>query len=564
MLAELYIENFAIIDKIHINFDYGLSIITGETGSGKSIVIKALEILSGHRISRDLIGKYGQKSVVEGIFHIDSALEREFQDKFGISVSEGELILTREFNTEGKSIARINGRISNISVIKEISEGILDIHGQNQNQSLLKKENYLNLIDGFMNKKVLNHKNDLKEGLKQQRNLLNKLESLNIDEKEKDREIDLLNFQLEEIDQIDYTNLNEKKLNEEFELLTKAQEIKLALSKIQTIFQTENYMEMDMVSGISKAISYFNEYEDLNEDTKNIGEGLYGLQTMIQDIYHDIDILQNSVEINDQRIEELNAIIQHIYNLKRKYGDSIPEILEYRERIDQRLQELEHIEENLRQIHANLQKIEEENEYHATVLSEERKKIAQKLEGDIIKSLQSLNMPHTKFTINFSKKEKIDINGYDSINFYISTNLGEPLKEMDQVASGGEISRIMLGFKSILAEYDSIETLIFDEIDTGISGRTAQIVGEKLLEIAKKHQVLVISHLPQLAALGNSHYKIYKTMSEDSTHSKIERIPDQGRVKELARLIAGVNITDITLNQAEEMLEQAKKLKENL
>lgn len=563
MLSELYIENFAIINKLNINFSNNFNVLTGETGSGKSILIEAIELLTGQRFKKDFIGKNGNRSIVEGTFYIEDKRKIEKLSEYGVYPEDNLIIISRESDKKGKSTNRINGRITTLSTISNITQYLIDIHGQNENQSLLRKDNYINLIDSYdKSQKVNDYLKDLKLILDERKIQEENLKKLNIDETEKDREIDLIKFQLKEIEELNLEEINEESLETEFHKLNNINDLKNETSKLLSLFENNVYDEPSIKEMLGKSVNISENMLQYDKNWENINNTLKSIYYDIDELSHDISSYSDGLFYDEEKLFNINTIIEKITDLKRKYGDNIPEILKYKEKISKRLIELYDIEAYRNNILLNIRKLDKDAFNIAKKITDIRKEISLHLEKEILRNLKDLNMKNAEFKISIKDIEKINYRGKDKVEFLIKTNVGQDLKPLNDIASGGELSRIMLGFKSVLANMDNIDTLIFDEIDTGISGRTAQIVGEKIMEIAKDRQVIVISHLPQIAVLADYHLLILKEQINEGTISNVKPIMDSDRIEEISRLIGGVNITDITRLQAKEMLTQAQKLKE--
>lgn len=560
MLSELYIENFIIIKKINIEFSNKFNVITGETGSGKSILVNSLQLLLGGRFQKNFFGKYGDKSIVEGKFIINNKEKiKEFNDA-GYDLEDNELIITREAHLNGKTSNRINGRNISLTSLKELMMGLMDIHSQNENQTLLKRENYLNLIDSFDEDTIAKEKVELNILLANKEEILEEINSLNLSDQELDREKDILNYQILELEELDLENIDEEDILKEYTKLSNIEEIITVLNNFNIIYNSDNYSDLDILSLLEKSKGILNSIEDKDENIKKYYEELTEIGYNLEDLIRDIERYTDTLDIDEERLSILNREIEVLTNLKRKYGGTVKELIEFKENCYNRLKDLNNLEENILSLNNKLKEIEKKLEKIALKISEKRKKIATELEKDILFNIKELNMNNAKFKIEFTELDNINNTGKDKLDFLISTNIGQSLEPLNKVASGGELSRIMLGFKVALADVDNVETLIFDEIDTGISGRTAQLVGEKLIDISNSRQIIVISHLPQIASLGDHHLLIDKEELDVNTISSIYNIVEDNRVNEIARLIGGVNITETTMKQAREMLIQGEEL----
>lgn len=560
MLSELYIENFIIIKKINIEFAEKFNVITGETGSGKSILVNSLQLLLGARFQKNFFGKYSNKSVVEGKFIINSKKKQMEFESAGYTLDDNELIITREAYLNGKTSNKLNGRNINLSLLKELMMGIMDIHSQNENQTLLRRENYLNIIDSFDFDNLNEDKKSLKQLIDSKSIISNKKDSLSLTTQELDREKDILKYHINELEKLDLDNINEEDIIKEYTLLSNMEEIISNLNKFNSLYNSIDYNEIDIISLIEQSKGILNLIEEKDENIKGFYEELNEISYDIQELSREIKRYTENLDIDEEKMEILNSQIEILTNLKRKYGSSITELVKYKDNCYERLEELNNIEENIKKLNNEIAILDEKILKITSNMTLKRKKISSKLEKNILFNIKELNMGNAKFNIKFTKLDEVNYTGIDKVDFYISTNIGQKMEPINKIASGGELSRIMLGFKVALADVDDVETLVFDEIDTGISGRTAQLVGEKLIDISSNRQIIVISHLPQIASLGEYHLLIDKEEIDVNTISSIYNIDKEKRIDEIARLIGGVDITKTTKKQAKEMLMQGEKL----
>ncbi|MBY2475251.1 DNA repair protein RecN [Clostridioides difficile] len=558
MILELYMKNCALVEELRLSIDKNLNILTGETGSGKSIIIDALGLCLGDKYDRSFLRKGTDKGLVEAVFLSDNIYLKKILDENDISIEDDNLlVITRLIYSDGKSTARVNGRTVKVSLLREIASTLIDIHGQHQNQALFNKDTHLKFLDLFGEnelekfkvayKKVYNKYSEVKKAL----NCLTE----NKDEMQIQREIDLLKFQINEIE---VANLNKN----EYEDLLKQREVYRNSEKIYNNLNLSysklhngEYNVIDLIGLASKELNDISKYDSvLSEYSDTVERIMYELQ----DISGDIRNYKDNIDFEPYELEQIELRIDEINNLRRKYGDSIDDIFEYYEKIKDRLDEILNRDERVEQLKSQLMNIEEDLKIKANKLTKARKEVATTLEKILLDELKSLNMKNVMFKVNFEEGQ-FTLNGVDDIEFMISFNLGEDIKPIYKVASGGEMSRFMLAFKTILADIDDIDTLVFDEIDTGISGIAAQIVGEKLSDIAKKKQIICITHLPQIAANADTHYCIEKDTSNNRTFTNVSKLNQSQRKNEIARLIAGNNITEKTIEHASEIIEMAKK-----
>ena len=556
MILKMYMKNCALIEESRLTINSGLNILTGETGAGKSIIIEALGLCLGEKYDRSFLRKGTDKGVCEILVSSKSSNLKEVLDKYDIDYDDDEIIITRVIYSDGKSVARINGRTVKVSILKEVACTIVDLHSQHQNQVLLNKDTHIRFLDLFGEKDIQKLKANYKESYNEFNKIKKELNDLNEnkDDMEIQREIDLIKFQINEIDA---ANLNPEEcedLKSQRELCRNSEKIYNNLSLSYEKLYEGNINAVDLIGMASKELSDIASYDkNISEYSENIERIMYELQ----DISREIRDYKENISFNPYEMEEIEQRIDQINNLRRKYGNSIKDIFEYRQKIQNRLDEILNRDEKVAALKAELEKLESVLYDKAKEVSKARKKVAVDLQDVLIEELHSLNMKNVVFEVSF-REIPFNQNGCDDVEFMASFNLGEDIKPIYKVASGGEMSRFMLAFKTILADIDEIDTLVFDEIDTGISGIAAQIVGEKLSKIGKKKQVMCITHLPQIAANGHTHYRIEKNTSNNRTYTNIKELTFDERIDEIARLIAGNNITEKTIEHAHEIIELAQ------
>ena len=559
MILELYMKNCALVEELRLVVDKNLNILTGETGSGKSIIIDALGLCLGEKYDRSFLRKGTNKGIVEALFEVNSERLKSKLLESGIEIDEeNQIVISREIYEDGKSISRINGRNVKVSLLRELASYLIDIHGQHQNQALFNKDIHIDFLDLFGESHLINQKQDYEETYIQYNEVKKALNILteNKDDMQIQREIDLIKFQLNEIDT---ANLN----RDEYEDLLKQREVYRNSEKIYSNLNSAysnlydgSMNAVDFISKSIKELSSISQYDKcLGEYNENVERIMYELQ----DISREIRNYKDSIDFSPHELEQIEMRVDEINTLRRKYGDTIEDILIYRNNIANRLDEILNRDEKVEELKKKLKSIADVLIVKAQKLTEARKIVAKDLQDKLLYELKSLNMKNVVFEVDFKVLDNFSQKGQDDVDFMISYNLGEDIKPIYKVASGGEMSRFMLAFKTILADIDEIDTLVFDEIDTGISGIAAQIVGEKLSNIAKKKQILCITHLPQIAANADTHYCIEKKTSNDRTFTIINRLNDEERKNEIARLIAGSNITEKTMEHASEIIELAKK-----
>ena len=557
MILELYMKNCALIEESRITIGENLNILTGETGSGKSIIIEALGLCLGNKYDKSYLRKGSEKGIVEIVVSSQSKNLKNVLKEYELDSDDEELIITRVFYDDGKSVARINGRTVKMSTLKEVALTFIDLHGQHQNQALFNKDTHLTFLDLFGGKKLDLPKNEYKEVYSEYNKVKKALNTLNEnkDEKEIQREIDLLKFQINEIeaaalDKDEYEDLLRRR-----EVYRNSEKIYNNLNLSYERLHEGNTNALDLIGMASQELSEVGKYDErLNEYSENIERIMYELQ----DICRDVRNYKDSIDFEPYELEQLEVRVDEINNLRRKYGDTIEDIKKYEEKINARLEEIINRDEMSEELKNKLNELEEILSIKAHNLTNIRKEVAIELEKSILNELKSLDMKGVAFKVDFNESE-FTSNGNCEVEFMISFNLGEDMKPIYKVASGGEMSRFMLAFKTILADIDEIDTIVFDEIDTGISGIAAQVVGEKLHNIANKKQILCITHLPQIAANADTHFCISKKSDENRTYTSIKKLKYEESINEIARLIAGSNITDTTIEHAREIVNLTKE-----
>jgi DNA repair protein RecN (Recombination protein N) len=573
MLLKLLIKDFALIDDLDICFENGLNIMTGETGAGKSIIIDAINMVIGERASTDYIRTGKQSFEVEAVFEYNNPGVDNLLKEYGIIPEDNTIIINRQITSQGRSSCRINGKTVTASFLKKIARFIIDIHGQHQHQSLLDKENHLKLLD-LMGPADLNI---IKENVNEYYNTYLKLKGL-LRKKEKNRD-DLykqkerLEYEVDEIEKAHLLNNEDLDLHEQKQILENAEKIFFALEETYNILYKGE--ELPSVSdNLSKVIVNLEDIKDYFKQVEPIINTLKNTLYEIEDISSTVRNYRESIDFDIRQLDDINSRLDLIERLKSKYNMSISELINYKEQASSALDDVYAIEDEIEQINKQLSGIFEGLMENSAKLHNMRKKVAEKLQDDIKNELTDLGMKNVKFYVNIEQQKGetgLDVNdknrikftkdGFDDVEFLISTNPGEPLKPLAKIVSGGETSRIMLALKGIMAKVDSIPCLIFDEIDAGIGGRAAQIVGEKLSKIAKSHQILCVTHSPQIASLGDAHFLIKKEIKRNISYTRVIHLHDQERVNELARMLGGAEITSKTLAHAKEMLNMSKEIK---
>ncbi|WP_223591479.1 DNA repair protein RecN [Neobacillus bataviensis] len=562
MLAELSIKNFAIIENLTISFKKGLTVLTGETGAGKSIIIDAIHLLVGGRGSAEFVRHGEEKAEIEGLFQIDDPQHPVIFKamEFGIDIEEGMVILRRDIAKTGKSVCRINGKLVTISTLREIGAALVDIHGQHEHQELMDETWHLPLLDQFGTEEILPSLEEYQEVFRRYEQTRQKLKSLSDNDQQTAHRLDLIVFQLDEIQKANLKPQEDEDLYEEKKRLGNFEKV---FAAVQSGYNGLNGEQkgldwISLVMGhLEDAASLDNAYKEIYESVSN---SFYQLEDAARSLRNELDVL----EFDPQRLNEIEDRLNEINQLKRKYGKTINEIVEYSAKIEEEIETLQNKETHIEELEKELASIKKDLSLEAKQLTELRKKWAEKLTKLIHKELKELYMAKTVFEIRFEPDiEHFSKTGVDHVQFYISTNPGEPVKPLSKVASGGELSRIMLALKSIFSKHQGVTSIIFDEVDTGVSGRVAQAIAEKIYKVASDSQVLCISHLPQVAAMADTHLFISKIIKGGRTKTSVSPLNIEEKIKEIGRMISGVEITDLTKKHAEELLQLAEINKKN-
>ncbi len=561
MLINLHVKNLALIQEVDVDFKNGLIVLTGETGAGKSLILGSVNIALGNKVSKDMIRTGAEFSIVELTFSVKDEIIKKIKD-MDIYVGEDNTVTVTRKISEGRSVSKINGETVNIHTLKEVMGMLVDIHGQHDHQSLLYPQNHLKILDKYAKDQIAGEKRELKELYAEYVALQKKLENYDMDEAKRAREIEFAEYEVNEIDLADLKPDEDIQLEDEFKKLSGSQEISAGLAEV---YQYLNY-ESDNGAGslIGRAVSRMNSFKGFDDKVEQFRDTICDIDSLCRDLTAEIVDYSNSLDYDPMYVKEVEDRLDTINHLKLKYGRTIEEILKYRNEKQNYLEDLKNYDDEIEKIKEQLNQLENRMQQVSEALSVKRRKAALILEELVIKALTDLNFLSVSFKIDIQKKENFSENGYDRVEFMISTNPGEPLKPLAKVASGGELSRIMLAVKSILATEDEIETLIFDEIDTGISGKTASMVAEKLAKISVNHQVVCISHLAQIAAMADSHYLIEKKLENDATFTNIYPLRRDESVRELVRMNGDGTITNAAMSHAMEMKDMADRTKSNL
>ena len=544
MLLNLHVKNLALIEESEVTFGSGLNILSGETGAGKSIIIGSVNLALGGKVSRSMLRENAEFALVELIFSIENEAQAEVLRALDIFPENGEIIMSRKIYASGRSVSRINSETVSASVMRKVASLLIDIHGQHEHESLLAKRNHMKYLDDFAKRVLAERKKLLAEVYDEYTVCRKKLEEASLDAKQQARELSFLQYEIDEIDQADLKPGEDEVLEADFKKMSHGRKITEAIAECQELCSEGNENAADLIGRSVRALHMVAQFDASMEA---LSGQLEEVENLFSDFNRELSGYASELNFSEEAFQQIEDRLNQINHLKAKYGKTIERILEARQEKEEKLDQLQHYEEYRQQLQENLSQAEAKLNQLCQEVTEIRKSYAKDLTAQTTAALQDLNFLDVRFEMEFSRLDHFTANGWDETRFMISTNPGEPLKPLDAVASGGELSRIMLALKTVLAEHDEIETLIFDEIDSGISGRTAQMVAEKIKMTGKNHQIICITHLPQIAAMADHHFLIEKTSSADSTISNIRPLEREESIQELARMLGGVKITDTVL-----------------
>ncbi|AND85197.1 DNA repair protein RecN [Clostridium tyrobutyricum] len=557
MLLQLNINNFALIENLTVSFGVGFNVLSGETGAGKSILIDAINYIIGNKFNRDLIRIGEKKTFVEAVFTIENPKTKEILISKEIEFEEDLLIISRETFQSGRSIAKVNGKSILLAELKDITCTILDIHGQHENQNLLLWENHINYVDDYGEDSIKALIENYSENYKKLYEIKNKINRLSGNNGDRKKISDFLKYQIDEINSANLKEEEENELNKKFKLLSSSEKINNTLNNCYT----------NLYSGFENKKSIQDELGNIIKDIssiKNIDNKIENIHKLLEDAYYNIEesvdeirsiIANNSYD--EKELEYINNRLYEISGYKKKYGNTIKDILEYRKKISNEYKEIIDSEDIINELKKSQYIVQEKLKIQARKIHVERCNVSKVLENKVKAELKFIGLEKSIFKIKIDLQDKFMENGMDIVQFYISTNPGQPLKPLEKIVSGGELSRIMLALKTVFVDKDKISSVIFDEIDTGISGRIAQRTAEKMYAISKKHQVLCVTHLPQIAAISDTHYLVLKDVHNNNTYTRIKKLNNEEKEHELAKMLGGSEVTEITLAHAKELIKMA-------
>lgn len=551
MLQNLHVKNLALIDETEVEFGPGLNILSGETGAGKSIIIGSINLALGEKVQKEMLRDNGESALVELIFFVEDADTIKAIRVLDIEMEDDTVILSRKI-TGGRAIGRINGEAVSASKMKAVASLLIDIHGQHEHQSLLSKKKHLEILDTFAKEALGDKKEKLAQCYQEYRKLKDELEHANLDGEERARELSFLEYEVKEIEEAQLTVGEDEELEAVFRKYSNGKKIMDAVGAANAATSEDDESASERIGRALRELASVSGYD---ERVKEMEEQLTEIDNLLSDFNHELASYLSDEEFDEETFYETEKRLDLINHLKSKYGNTIADILKYGEEKAERITVLNDYDAYLARLQKNVSEKEKQLEQLSKKISDIRKKESKKLTESIKNALLDLNFLDVQFTMEFAETD-YTANGIDDAQFLISTNPGEPVKPLGKVASGGELSRIMLAIKTVMAS-DKIGTLIFDEIDSGISGRTAQMVSEKMNVLGKSHQIICITHLPQIAAMADSHFLIEKSVENQATVSKIHKLTDEESVEELARMLGGVEITDTVLENAREMKQMA-------
>lgn len=556
MLSELYIENLAVIEKATIDFSDKLNVFTGETGAGKSILINGINAILGQRVTKDIVRTGTDKAVISALFTDIGDNVLQVLDELGISAEDGQLFITREIRSDGGSVARVNSRAVNVSVLKAIGETLVTIHGQHDNQILMAPERHIEILDSYAESEALIE--DYHSSFRELQSIAKKINKIKTEQSKKEFRMAELADTVEEINALNIHEGEDKEIEAELNISKNAVAISEALYMAKQLLSGDDDTDgaVEMTQRASKSVE---EYTDIMTEISPIYDRLSSAAIEMEDISEEIGSLLDSLDIDPKRYDYLNQRSDELRRIMKKYGPELDDVLTTLENSQNELDELSGAEQSLDELNKEKERLLAEVSKKAKALSDHRKKAGERFVSQVTEELEFLNMPKVKLVVQ-QKTGKLTINGMDSIEFLISANLGEEPKPIAKIASGGELSRIMLALKNVIAEKDSIGTLIFDEIDTGVSGRAAQKIGIKLKQISRLRQVLCVTHLAQMAVMADNHLLIEKNIQGDRTVTTVRTLDHEQRKYEIARIMGGENITELMLENAEQYLKDADNM----
>lgn len=558
MLVSLHVKNLALIEEAEVEFGPGLNILSGETGAGKSIIIGSINLALGEKVSKEMLRENAEYALVELIFKVENPQQQKLLEEMDIFPEDGEIIMSRKI-TATRSVGKINSETVSASCMKAVAALLIDIHGQHEHQSLLHKKKHLEILDEYAKEELKEKKETLKACYQEYQKILEEKKQAVTDDVQRERELSFLEYEINEIQEAHLVVGEDETLESSYRKMANSRKIMEAANIAHNLTGGDG----SATEQIGRALRELTSVAEYDSELEQIAEQIGEIDSLLNDFNRELAAYISNGEFDEETFFETEKRLDEVNHLKDKFGGSIEAVLKAQEEKEQRYQQLKDYEHYLEELAKREEKAEHALQKSCKEVSDIRKRYAEKLTKLVQDALVDLNFLDVTFTMAFQNTPNYTANGTDDAEFLISTNPGEPVKPLGKVASGGELSRIMLAIKTVLAESDQIETLIFDEIDSGISGRTAQMVAEKMNVIGKNHQVICITHLPQIAAMANQHFLISKNVVNQSTVSNIFRLKEKETIEELARMLGGVKVTDTVLESAKEMKELAKSVKKS-
>ncbi|WP_180552594.1 DNA repair protein RecN [Staphylococcus haemolyticus] len=557
MLQTLSIKQFAIIDELEIHFSDGLTVLSGETGSGKSIIIDAIGQLIGMRASSDYVRHGEKKAIIEGIFDIDESKDViHILHNLDIEIDEDFLLVKREIFSTGKSICRLNNQIVTLQDLRKVMQELLDIHGQHETQTLLKQKYHLKLLDDYAEDKYLSTKEKYKNVFNQYKSKTKELEELESADQALLQRLDLMKFQYEELEEASLKEGEIEQLEVDIRRIQNSEKLSMALNNAHVTL-TDEHAITDRLYELSNHLQSIDDI--LPDKFSKLKEDIDQLYYTLEDAKHELYDEMSNTEFDEQMLNELESRMNLLNNLKRKYGKDINELITYKDKLQNEIDKIENYEESTSQLREEISQLYDEVMSKGKLLSKERRTVARTLRDHIVSEIQNLQMKDANLEISFQLLDKPTIDGIEFVEFLISPNKGEPLKSLNKIASGGELSRIMLALKSIFVQSRGQTAILFDEVDSGVSGQAAQKMAEKMRDIAEYIQVICISHLPQVASMSDHHLLISKASNDDRTTTQVKELENDDKIDEIARMISGASVTELTRENAKEMISQNQR-----
>lgn len=571
---ELTVRNFALIEEVHLSLEPGLNILTGETGAGKSILLDAMSLILGGRASSDLVRQGAAKATIEALFAVPSSNEfRELCEEYGVDLDDESVLVVRELSAAGKNVCRINGRMVTVQMLRQFGQYLMSMHGQHEHQTLTDSREQLALIDAFGGEDLTQLREKVEASFREYHSAQHKLRAARLGEQERIQRLDIVRFQLQEIEEGRLRVGEDADLEEERKRLAYAEKLFAATNSSYERLYSGEGRHSSALDQLNQTIIDLESVVRYDESLLPTLELIKTALVHVEEAAHTLRDYRDEVEFNPNKLSQLDDRLNVLRRLRKKYGDTVEDILAFRDKLAGDREALENHEENLTRLTQAVERVGKTLAKHAVALSKARRKAAERLAQDVMRELGELMMPNTQFAISFTQIQEEDglpigerrvhvtEAGIDRIEFLFSPNVGESLRPLAKIASGGELSRTMLALKTLLADVDDVGTLIFDEVDTGISGRAAQSVAEKLAVVSAKRQVICVTHLAQVSSMADTHYLIQKSLEDGRTRTAVIALDDEMRIQELARMISGTELTETTLRHASEMLERARQFK---